>query len=545
MKTKTALLLTLIGILTPHLARSADRVALVIGNGAYENIGALDNPVNDATAVGEALEKVGFHVIPAHNLTESQMKAALRDFVREAAGAKAAWIYFAGHGVQLDGENYLIPVDAELEERFEVASETIELSRVLGALEQTSTPLKVVILDCCRDSPFTKSWSRSITRGLSKVDVDAEGTIIAFAAGDDEVALDGDGDNSPYTKALVESILTPGLDVKDVFDMTRRKVWERTGKQQRPWIYEDFIGSFVLNPEDNAVTDDPAKPTKPAMTVKVGAPGPDPAPAVAKADAPNPAEEKPVAKADTPKPAEKDTAPAQPKLEDLPKPRNGRHYNTIDEVLRFGPYEDVDNGTKIRIVSQAQTKLGVRDNDGWMNQETHDALVAFQEENGLARTGLLDTATSEKLALDPGAASTAHASAPAPKKSSSSPPKTSSQSRSQPVANRSSSSNRTAQTSSPQTQQNKPGLPTLPTPFQMQPGMQPPPGFPVMPQPGAGNNTSTQSSGNTATPRRRMHSSGSPGRAPVGRPRGGPTKSSSSSSGPTPPKPFNPFKKKQ
>ena len=195
------------------------RVALVIGNSAYRNVAKLSNPANDAVAVATMFKSAGFDTVESKlNLTVSELRKTLRDFGNRSRDADVAVIYYAGHGIELDGTNYLIPVDATLETDTDVLDETLSLDRVLVAVEPAKQ-LRLVILDACRDNPFAKSMkrtiaSRAIGRGLAKVEPSSPNTMIAFAAKAGSTASDGDSKNSPFAAALVNHLTKPGLDLR-------------------------------------------------------------------------------------------------------------------------------------------------------------------------------------------------------------------------------------------------------------------------------------------------------------------------------------------
>jgi formylglycine-generating enzyme required for sulfatase activity len=229
-------------------AQAAERVALVIGNNTYRHGTPLSNCVNDAQAVAGALKAAGFEVTVVENAGLEQMEAKTLEFRHAAQGAKAAWFHYSGHGAEVKGVNYLIPVDAEVKEEFQVKHKAFALDQMLGAMEEAGTPLKVVVLDCCRDNPFGRGWSRNGAAGLAQVAGTPAGTIIAFATSPGKVAADGVGQNSPFTVALVAALNKPGLDVKDVFNETGRAVLAATQSQQQPWVNSSFFDSFVLRP---------------------------------------------------------------------------------------------------------------------------------------------------------------------------------------------------------------------------------------------------------------------------------------------------------
>jgi uncharacterized caspase-like protein len=220
-------------------ALAGKRVALVIGNSNYQNVVALTNPANDAAAIAEMFRKAAFDVVDSRrDLKSQEMRRALRDFGDKARGADIAVIYFAGHGLEVDGSNYVVPVDAVLERDADVEDEAVSLNRILLAAEP-ATQLRLVILDACRDNPFAKKMkrtiaSRSIGRGLVGVEANKPNTFIAFAAKEGSTAADGDGRNSPFSTALLKHLTTPGLDIRKAFGYVRDDVMSATGNQQEP-----------------------------------------------------------------------------------------------------------------------------------------------------------------------------------------------------------------------------------------------------------------------------------------------------------------------
>ena len=226
------------------------RVALVLGNSAYQNAPPLANPVNDGSVIAAKLKEAGFDVVDSrHDLSASQTRRALRDFEDNARDADIAVVYYAGHGIEVDGTNYLIPVDAKLERDTDVYDEALSLDRVLVSLEPAKQ-LRLVILDACRDNPFAKSMkhtvaSRSIGRGLAKVEPTSPNTLIAYSAKAGSTAQDGDGKNSPFTIALAKHLTTPGLDVRKAFGFVRDDVLKSTGNRQEPFVYGSLGGDDV------------------------------------------------------------------------------------------------------------------------------------------------------------------------------------------------------------------------------------------------------------------------------------------------------------
>src|ERR1700726_3299163 len=199
-------------------AHAEKRVALVLGNSAYKNAPPLPNPVNDGAMIAATLKNAGFDVVDSRSdLPALEMRRALRDFSDRARDADIAVIYYAGHGLEVDGTNYLIPVDAKLERDTDVYDEAFSLDRVLLAIEPAKR-LRLGILDACGDNPFAKSMkrtlaSRAISQGLAKVEPPSPNMLIAYSAKAGSTAADGDGKNSPFTVALSKYLTTPGLDV--------------------------------------------------------------------------------------------------------------------------------------------------------------------------------------------------------------------------------------------------------------------------------------------------------------------------------------------
>src|SRR6266581_5910177 len=226
------------------------RVALVIGNSAYENVARLGNPANDATAITATLKEAGFDVVDSRrHLNIADMRRAFRDFSDKARDADVAVVYFAGHGIEVDGANYVIPVDAAMERDLDVYDEAFPLDRILATIEPAKQ-LRLVILDACRLNPFAKTMkrtigSRAVGRGLARVEPNSPNTLIAFASKADSIASDGDSKNSPFTSALVKHIATPGLDLRKAFGFVRDDVLKTTSNRQEPYVYGSLGGDDV------------------------------------------------------------------------------------------------------------------------------------------------------------------------------------------------------------------------------------------------------------------------------------------------------------
>jgi Flp pilus assembly protein TadD len=233
------------------------RIALVIGNSAYQNVPALPNPERDATFVAETLKRTGFESVTVLiNLRKEALITALRNFATQAESADWAVVYYAGHGMEVGGINYLVPTDARIAADRDIGFEAVPLEQVLNAAERAKK-LRLVILDACRDNPFASQMkrtltvaSRSVTRGLAAVEPEA-GTLVVYAAKDGETAIDGDGNNSPFALAFVKNLKTPGLEVRRLFDNVRDDVMDATARKQKPFSYGSISGRqdfyFVAN----------------------------------------------------------------------------------------------------------------------------------------------------------------------------------------------------------------------------------------------------------------------------------------------------------
>ena len=226
------------------------RVAFVVGNSNYQNVITLANPANDAAAITDMFKKAGFDVVESRrDLNNTEMRRALRDFTEKARNADIAVIYYAGHGIEVDGTNYLIPVDAVLERDTDAYDEAIALDRILQAIEPAKQ-LRLVILDACRDNPFARKMkrtvaSRALGRGLAGVEPARPNTLIAFAAKGGSTAADGDAKNSPFTLALLKYIAKPGLELGKAFRLVRDDVMNATGNRQEPFVYGSLGGNDV------------------------------------------------------------------------------------------------------------------------------------------------------------------------------------------------------------------------------------------------------------------------------------------------------------
>lgn len=236
----------------PRLA-SERRVALVIGNGRYANANPLSNPANDARAVAQVLRDLRFDVIEGMDLDRTGMEHLIRDFLEKVADAQLALVFYAGHGMQVAGKNYLVPVDAKLATAVALRFETVDVDEILIGLDDP-TRTSIVILDACRDNPLARSFaarlgaarSGSISSGLAGYPTVGTGTLIAFATAPNQVALDGDTGNSPFTTALVKHLRTPGIEVQQMLTRVRIDVAAATRNRQVPWANSSLLGEVYL-----------------------------------------------------------------------------------------------------------------------------------------------------------------------------------------------------------------------------------------------------------------------------------------------------------
>ncbi len=247
-------------------ASAEKRVALVVGNGAYQHAAPLPNPTRDAKAITQMFQTAGFDTVLLRNdVGNLDFKRALRDFFAVAKGADIAVVFFAGHGIQIADQNYLIPVDARLAQDYDATDEAISLERIIEAIEPAAR-LRLVVLDACRDNPFLVKMQRRgatrqiVSRGLSKVEPMLNNTLIAYAAKAGSTAEDGAGEHSPFTTALIKHIAEPGLDIRLALGRVRDEVLRNTRNDQEPFVYGSLGGGSVSLVPPVAV----AKPAAPA-----------------------------------------------------------------------------------------------------------------------------------------------------------------------------------------------------------------------------------------------------------------------------------------
>jgi len=242
--TRFILCLVLSALCLPSIVNAAteQRTALVIGNSAY-SAGPLKNPVNDAADMAAILEKLGFSVTLKKNARLQEMDEAIEAFGNLLKRGGVGLFYYAGHGVQVNGANYLLPIDAKINKETDVKYQAVDANKILDEMATANNGLNIVMLDACRDNPFTRSF-RNAARGLAIVSSAPSGTFISYSTSPGNLARDGDGRNSPYTAALLKYIQAPGLTISDVFIRVRTKVKKETG--QVPWELSSLEGQFYF-----------------------------------------------------------------------------------------------------------------------------------------------------------------------------------------------------------------------------------------------------------------------------------------------------------
>jgi hypothetical protein len=251
---QAALFAVLLSTVTPSalLAQAERRVALVVGNGAYENAGPLRNPVNDARSVAESLRRVGFEVMLTENRSQREMAQDIREFGRKLDQNTVALYYYSGHGIQVKGENYVVPVDAAIENEEEVEYGTVNVGLVMAQMEAARSRVNIVFLDACRNNPFARSF-RSSSNGLAMMNAPA-GTFIAYATAPGDVASDGTAaaGNGLYTQQLLRFINTPGLPIEQMHKQVRIAVTAASNGDQVPWESSSIMGDFYFAGNNSA-----------------------------------------------------------------------------------------------------------------------------------------------------------------------------------------------------------------------------------------------------------------------------------------------------
>lgn len=365
-----ASLLLLCLTLTTH---AAERVALVIGNDAYQHARKLNTAVNDATAVSAKLKQLQFDVITLPNAGVEQMLTALESLKGKAADARAVLVYYAGHGIESDGVNYLVPVDARLEREIQLKTQAVSLDNVLDELKRINVPARMVILDCCRDNPLEgRSWLATRSAGGGGLgalaqDTLSEATLVVYSASPGKPALDRveqADDHSPFTSALLAEMPKPGVHSFEMFGRVEDTVIQKTSGRQAPRLFYNGstqpFRSFIFTPESAA----------------------------------------PITAADTPPAPAAQPMPASPSQPVLP----ASGYFDLETLYLSGPYAAYNRYTRSQILKQAQQKLktaGLYTStaDGEPGPSTQRAILAYQQAHSLPLTGKLDAATLGSLGL--------------------------------------------------------------------------------------------------------------------------------------------------
>jgi uncharacterized caspase-like protein len=220
------------------------RRALVIGNAAYSD-SPLTNPVNDATDLAALLRRMGFDVMLHQNADRPTMEKAVDVFTRGVPSGSAGLFFYAGHGVQIDGVNYLVPIGANLQAGSDVKYHAVAADWVLARMDESGMDVKLLLLDACRDNPLGRSFTRALSRGLAVMET-SQGTLIAYATSPGKTALDGQGRNSPFTGQLLRELGSPGRDIEVALKAVRAGVQQTTQGQQIPWVASSMTGDFYL-----------------------------------------------------------------------------------------------------------------------------------------------------------------------------------------------------------------------------------------------------------------------------------------------------------
>jgi hypothetical protein len=239
------------------------RTALVIGNSSYDT-GSLRNPVNDADDMTLALKRLGFDVILKKNTTLQDMEDAIRNFGDRLKKGGVGLFFYAGHGVQISGKNFLLPVGAKIDRETDVKYRAMDADMVLDEMGNAGNPMNIVILDACRDNPFGKSF-RTASRGLAIISSAPRGTLVSYSTSPGNIAADGSSRNSPYTGSLMRHMMTPGLQIEEVFKNVRQDLGRMTQGKQIPWELSSLEGKFYFRPQgsnQNNLSDIPSDTTK-------------------------------------------------------------------------------------------------------------------------------------------------------------------------------------------------------------------------------------------------------------------------------------------
>ena len=229
----------------PAYSATERRTALVIGNSSYST-GSLRNPINDADDMASALKRLGFDVILKKNASQQDIEDAIRNLGDRLKRGGGGLFFYAGHGVQIGGKNFLLPIGAKIDRETDVKYRAVDVEMVLDEIGNAGNPMNIVILDACRDNPFGKSF-RTASRGLAIISSAPRGTLVSYSTSPGNVAADGGGRNSPYTGSLMKHMMTPGLPIEEVFKNVRQDLGRETGGKQIPWELSSLEGKFYFN----------------------------------------------------------------------------------------------------------------------------------------------------------------------------------------------------------------------------------------------------------------------------------------------------------
>ncbi|QTA82515.1 Caspase domain-containing protein [Desulfonema limicola] len=224
------------------------RTAIVIGNANYKKA-PLKNPLNDAQDIAKILKETGFSVILKLDVSQEQMEDSIREFGRQLIQGGIGLFYYAGHGVQVDGKNYLIPIGADIaiKNQKDVRYKAVDLNQILDEMNYAGNGFNIAILDACRDNPLPRSFRSTASAGLARVD-GPKGTLITFATSPGSVAIDGEGRNGIFTKHLLENMKIPGLPIEQIFKRVLQGVDQESNGEQTPWMSSSFTGDFYFIP---------------------------------------------------------------------------------------------------------------------------------------------------------------------------------------------------------------------------------------------------------------------------------------------------------
>ncbi len=379
------------------------RVALVIGNANYINTISLPNVDNDAPAIAATLKRLNFEVIEGRNVNYSEMKNKLRDFARVLLGADVGLFFYAGHGMQVAGENYLVPVDATLKQESDLEYEAFKVDSILKQMFR-ETKIKIVLLDACRDNPLAAALSRSMSfrsrslgaasSGLSAIDATAVGgTIIAFATAPGSIALDGRGSHSPFTQALLEHIETPGLDIDVMMKRVRGSVAKLTNDVQQPWTNSSLNGDFSLAATvERTIAPLSVSPDAPEREISALKAPSQPAPAQAPDRRYDPA-----AKPKIEENQSKNITPNEPVTSPVTLPDTTFASSETEKDLKLSSEEIRDLHARLMLLGFRQA--GIR---SAFNKKSRAMIIAWQSSKHLVPTGFLNRAQIDLMVSESG-----------------------------------------------------------------------------------------------------------------------------------------------